>query len=92
MTCSHTFLASGACSKCGTHIRRVSAEELLGKAPRVETEGVETPQLELTRLAAILADAIDLLRDWEDYDPADPECTWKARRDEFLREHEAEGR
>lgn len=47
---------------------------------------------ELGRLRTILADAVDLLRDWEDYEPGDPQCTWATRRAEFLKEHEAEGR
>jgi hypothetical protein len=31
-----------------------------------------------------------ILRDWEDYEPDDPECTWGTRRDEFLEEYEEE--
>jgi hypothetical protein len=43
---------------------------------------------EADKLRAALADAISLLRDWEDYEPDDPECTWGTRRDEFLAAHE----
>ena len=43
-------------------------------------------------LRAALDDAVALLRDWEDYEPDDPECGWQNRRDEFLAEHEKEGR
>ena len=49
-------------------------------------------QHEADALRATLDDAIALLRDWEDYDPADRECSWKERRDEFLSEHEEKGR
>lgn len=49
-------------------------------------------QLESELLRDAFNDAIALLRDWEDYDPADRECTWKTRRDEFLAQHEKEGR
>ena len=43
-------------------------------------------------LRAALDDAVSLLRDWEDYEPDDPECGWQDRRDAFLAEHEKEGR
>lgn len=49
-------------------------------------------KLELAKLRDAFEDAVALLRDWEDYDPADRECTWKQRRDEFLTEHEEAGR
>ena len=44
----------------------------------------------IDELRAALAAAVDLLRDWEDYEPDDPECTWGTRRDEFLAEYEHE--
>lgn len=50
---------------------------------------VQQQKFELARLRDAFDDAVALLRDWEDYDPKDRECTWKARRDEFLAEHEA---
>jgi hypothetical protein len=46
----------------------------------------------IDELRAALDDAVALLRDWEDYDSDDPECSWQKRRDEFLAEHEKEGR
>lgn len=48
--------------------------------------------VEFERMRDLFDDAVALLRDWEDYDPADRECTWKTRRDEFLAEHEEAGR
>lgn len=49
-------------------------------------------KLDLAKLRDAFDDAVALLRDWEDYDPADRECGWKQRRDEFLAEHEEAGR
>lgn len=53
---------------------------------------IQQQKLELAKLRDAFDDAVALLRDWEDYDPADRECTWKQRRDEFLAEHEEAGR
>lgn len=53
---------------------------------------VQRQKLELAQARDAFDDAVALLRDWEDYDPADRECTWKQRRDEFLAEHEEAGR
>jgi len=47
-------------------------------------------EFELAR--GLFDDAVALLRDWEDYDPTDPESGWLKRRDEFLAEHEEAGR
>lgn len=49
-------------------------------------------KLELVKLRNALDDAVALLRDWEDYDVGDRECMWPKRRDEFLAEHEEDGR
>lgn len=60
-----------------------------------ETElnrAIQKQKLEIAQLRDAFGDAVALLRDWEDYDPADRECTWKRRRDEFLAEHEEAGR
>lgn len=53
---------------------------------------IKRQKLELAKLRDAFDDAVALLRDWEDYDPADPECGWQKRRDEFLAEHEEAGR
>lgn len=59
----------------------------------LDQEGtIQKQKLELAKLRDAFEDAVALLRDWEDYDPADRECTWKQRRDEFLAEHEEAGR
>lgn len=52
----------------------------------------QAQKLELARLRNALDDAVALLRDWEDYDVGDRECMWPKRRDEFLAEHEEDGR
>jgi len=53
---------------------------------------IQLQKLELAKLRDAFDDAVALLRDWEDYDPDDPECGWQKRRDEFLAEHEEAGR
>jgi hypothetical protein len=55
-------------------------------------DDAQARKLGLAKLRAAFDDAVALLRDWEDYDPADPECGWLERRDEFLAEHEEAGR
>lgn len=49
-------------------------------------------ELQTEKLRTAFDDAVALLRDWEDYEPDDPECGWLKRRDEFLAEHEEAGR
>lgn len=44
----------------------------------------------VTKRSDALSEAVALLRDWEDYEPDDPECTWVDRRDAFLAEYEHE--
>lgn len=53
---------------------------------------IQKQKLEIARLRNALDDAVALLRDWEDYDVGDRECMWPKRRDEFLAEHEEDGR
>lgn len=53
---------------------------------------IQKQKLELAKLRDAFEDAVALLRDWEDYDPSDRECSWKARRDDFLEAHEEAGR
>lgn len=53
---------------------------------------IQTQKLELAKLRDAFEDAVSLLRDWEDYEPDDPESGWLTRRDEFLAEHEEAGR
>lgn len=53
---------------------------------------IQKQKLELARLRDALDDAVALLRDWEDYDVGDRESMWPVRREEFLAEHEEDGR
>jgi hypothetical protein len=57
-----------------------------------EHAATQPQKLELAKLRDAFEDAVSLLRDWEDYDPLDPEAGWLKRRDEFLAEHEEAGR
>jgi hypothetical protein len=94
MSCNHKFVDSNHCGKCGLHVHQIAALEL-GEASREvyeQTRAIQQQKLELAKLRDAFDDAVALLRDWEDYDPADPECGWQKRRDEFLAEHEEAGR
>lgn len=87
MSCDHKFVDSSDCLKCG-----ISIQTLVG-GDRAELVGIAQQQkLELAKLRDAFLDALALLRDWEDSDPADEQCTWQSRREEFLTEHEGAGR
>lgn len=79
MSCDHKWTESIRCTECGQTIEH-------------RAEAFQKFKLDFAKLRDAFEDAVALLRDWEDYDPADRECTWKQRRDEFLAEHEEAGR
>ena len=89
MSCPHNDTI--ACRNC-EFVHLESCNEQLRIAESENIRDIKRQKLELAKLRDAFDDAVALLRDWEDYDPKDRECTWKARRDEFLAEHEEAGR
>lgn len=93
MTCDHKFIDSNQCAKCGVSVGTLRTElaslkqSIAGTCHR-ETVGCDANEHAAEYANEALAEAISILRDWEDYDPDDPECTWGTRRDEFLEKYE----
>lgn len=91
MSCDHEFITPG-CSTCEAELTELRAVDEAVEATYGQRALIQKQKLDLAQLRDAFDDAVALLRDWEDYDPADPEAGWKKRRDEFLAEHEGAGR
>lgn len=105
MSCNHEWVESIRCTACGQTIEHraegfaklreeVNHLEACNEQLRIghteDRQELQRRKLEIARLRDTMLDALALLRDWEDYDPDDPECSWVARRDDFLEAHEGE--